>query len=63
MLNDLIERAKAHDVAEMAFKTGVSVYTIRNILSGRHENPTLNTIMALQDFCDQKDYEKETEEK
>lgn len=59
MLKDLINRLKKHSAVEAAYKSGVSIYTIKNIIAGRMENPTINTIMALQDFCDQKDQEKE----
>lgn len=59
MLNDLIDRLKKHSAVEAAYKSGVSIYTIKNILAGRMDNPTIKTILALQDFCDQKDEEKE----
>lgn len=59
MLKDLIDRLKKHDAVEIAYKSGVSIYTIKNIISGRMTNPTINTLLALQDFCDQKDEEKE----
>ena len=62
MLTDLIDRLKKHSAAEAAYKSGVSIYTIKNILAGRMVNPTIRTIMALQDFCDQKEEEKEERE-
>lgn len=58
MLNDLIDRLKKHSAVEAAYKSGVSIYTIKNILAGRMDNPTIKTVLALQDFCDQKDEEK-----
>lgn len=62
MLTDLIDRLKKHSAVEMAYKSGVSIYTIKNIIAGRMTNPTIGTILALQDFCDQKDEEKEERE-
>lgn len=59
MLNELIDRLKKQNATEAAYKSGVSIYTIKNIISGRMDNPTINTILALQDFCDQKETEKE----
>ena len=62
MLTDLIDRLKKHSAVEAAYKSGVSIYTIKNILAGRMVNPTIGTIMALHAFCDQKDEVKEEKE-
>ena len=58
MLTDLIDRLKKHGVAEAAYKSGVSICTIKSIIAGRMVNPTIGTLAALQDFCDQKDEER-----
>ena len=62
MLTDLIERLKKHSAVEAAYKSGVSIYTIKNIIAGRMVNPTIGTLMALQNFCDQMDEVKEEKE-
>ena len=57
MLQDLIQRIKKQDRAEMAFRTGVSIDTIRAIVSGRNSNPLLKTVVALSEYCNQKEKE------
>lgn len=57
MLEDLKDRLKKQSLAETAHISGVSVDTIRNIISGRNENPTIKTIQALVDFLDKKEAE------
>lgn len=54
MLKELIARLKKQDVAEVAFKSGVSIATIHNITSGRNDNPTIKIVEKLQNFLDEK---------
>lgn len=57
MLKDLVERVKKQDKTEMAFKTGISIDTIRSIVSGRNSNPKIKTVISLMEFCDAKEAE------
>lgn len=55
MLEQIIIELKKYGVAEIAYKTGVSVSTISNILSGLNKNPGIKTVEALQEFLKSKE--------
>lgn len=58
MLKELIAELRKHDRAEIAFKSGVSIGTIHNLMSGANKDPKLSTITALQAFIDTKKQEQ-----
>lgn len=57
MLEELVERLAKCDVAEIAYKTGLSISTVSKILSGTNKNPNLKTVEALQEFLRNKEQE------
>lgn len=58
MLEELIEELKKHDRTEIAYKSGLSIGTVNQIMSGANKNPTLATLNALREFLDEKEGEK-----
>lgn len=58
MLEELIEELKKHDRTEIAYKSGLSIGTVNQIMSGANKNPTLATLNALRGFLDGKEVEK-----
>lgn len=58
MLKNLIEKLKKHDRAEIAYKSGVSLSVINNLIRGANDNPTIKTVEALQRFLDEKERDK-----
>lgn len=59
MLDELIAELKKYDRAEIAYKSGVSLSTLNNIMSGFSTNPTIKTVQMLRDFLDSKKGEKQ----
>lgn len=55
MLEEMVAKLKKYTVAEIAYKTGVSVSTVSNILSGLNKNPNMKTVEALQEFLKSKE--------
>lgn len=55
MLEEMVAKLKKYTVAEIAYKTGVSVSTVANILSGSNKNPNMKTFNALQGFLKSKE--------
>lgn len=55
MLEEIVAELKKYKVAEIAYKTGVSVSTISNILSGANKNPGYKTVEALKEFLKSKE--------
>ena len=55
MLDELVKKLRPFPVAEIAYKTGVSVSTVSNILSGANKNPGIKTVEALQNFLKTKE--------
>ena len=55
MFEEMVAKLKKYTVAEIAYKTGVSVSTVSNILSGLNKNPNMKTIEALQEFLKTKE--------
>lgn len=55
MLDEIVAKLKKYTVAEIAYKTGMSVSTVANILSGSNKNPNMKTVEALQDFLKTKE--------
>ena len=58
MLEELIAELRKHDRAEIAYKSGVSLGTINHLLSGANRDPKLSTVQALQNFLEQKNWER-----
>lgn len=59
MLDDLLEKLKKYRREEVAYKAGISLGTLNSLLCGRNTNPTLNVVMALQAFLDEKEKEEQ----
>ena len=57
MIEDMIVNLKKYDVAEISYKTGVSIATVSNIIAKRNINPTISVVQKLQDFLEEKDSE------
>lgn len=55
MLEDLVNKLRPFNVAEIAYKTGLSVSTVSNMLSGANQNPNIKTVEALQEFLKSKE--------
>ena len=55
MLEEMVVKLKKYTVAEIAYRTGVSVSTVANILSGANKNPGYKTVEALQEFLKSKE--------
>lgn len=53
-LSELQAQLRAHDTAEVSYKTGLSIATIDAIKSGRNQNPTTKTFTALAGFLEMK---------
>lgn len=53
-LSELQTQLRAHDTAEVSYKTGLSIATIDAIKSGRNKNPTTKTFTALAGFLEMK---------
>lgn len=54
MLAELVAELKKYDRAEIAYKSGVSLATLNNIMSGANTNPTIKTVSMLQEFVERK---------
>lgn len=55
MLEQLKAELSKYGVAEISYKTGLSISTVSNILSGVNKNPNMKTIEALQEFLKSKE--------
>ena len=55
MLEEMVAKLKKYTVAEIAYKTGMSVSTVSNIISGANRNPNMKTVEALQEFLKTKE--------
>lgn len=53
-LAELQTQLRAHDTAEVSYKTGLSIATIDGIKSGRNKNPTTKTFTAIAGFLEMK---------
>lgn len=53
-LAELQTHLRAHDTAEVSYKTGLSIATIDAIKSGRNKNPTTKTVTAIAVFLEMK---------
>lgn len=55
MLEEMVAKLKKYTVAEIAYKTGMSISTVANILSGSNKNPNMKTVASLQEFLKSKE--------
>lgn len=62
MLSELVDELKKYDRAEIAYRSGVSIGTVNNILSGSNKDPKLSTLTALQNFVESKKKESTQEQ-
>ena len=56
-MQQLIDTLSKMDKAEICYKTGLSMSTVLNILSGRNDNPGIKTIEKLKNFVKEKENE------
>ena len=63
MLDEIVAKLKKYTVAEIAYKTGMSVSTVSNIISGANRNPNMKTVEALQNFLKTKEQKNELSSK
>lgn len=56
-IEGLAAQLAKHNPTEVAYKTGLSMGTIHNIISGRNTNPTWQTMDAINKFILEKQNE------
>lgn len=54
MIEGILDEVRKYNRTEVAYKTGLSISTLNNILGGRNTNPTLETVEKLQNFIKEK---------
>ena len=53
-MQELLDEVRKYSRIEVAYKTGVSLSTLNNLLAGNNTNPTIHTLNALRKFVDEK---------
>lgn len=59
MLKKLVADLNKYEMAEIVFKTGLSVGTVNAIRNGSNDNPTIKTVEKLQQFIETKENNNE----
>lgn len=62
-IDELKARLQPHNVVDICYHTGLSQGTIYGILSGRNDNPSYRTIVALDQFLRERESELSREGK